>query len=39
MNYDVSFPAGESNTPKPFAFNVFTMPNPSARLVFRKRKV
>ncbi|KAJ7328341.1 cytochrome P450 [Mycena albidolilacea] len=39
VNYDVSFPAGESTTPKPFAFNVFTMPNPSARLVFRKQKV
>ncbi|KAJ7836200.1 cytochrome P450 [Mycena leptocephala] len=38
MNYDVSFPAGESTTPKGFAFNVFTMPNPTARLVFAKRK-
>ncbi|KAF7328279.1 Ent-kaurene oxidase [Mycena venus] len=38
MNYDVSFPSGESTMPKPFAFNMFTMPNRTARLVFTKRK-
>ncbi|KAJ7648219.1 cytochrome P450, partial [Mycena polygramma] len=38
MNYDVSFPVGHSTRPKPFAFNVFTMPNMTARLVFTKRK-
>ncbi|KAJ7026339.1 cytochrome P450 [Mycena alexandri] len=39
LNYDVAFPQGASTTPKPFAFNVFTVPNPTARLVFKKRKV
>ncbi|KAJ6468009.1 cytochrome P450 [Mycena vitilis] len=39
MNYDVSFPVGDSTQPKPFAFNVFTMPNMTARLVFTKRKM
>ncbi|KAJ7737958.1 cytochrome P450 [Mycena metata] len=38
-NYDVTFPEGASTTPKPFAFNVFTVPNPTARLVFKKRKL
>ncbi|KAJ6585923.1 cytochrome P450 [Mycena capillaripes] len=39
MKYDVSFPPGQSTMPKPFAFNMFTMPNPTAHLVFTKRKV
>ncbi|KAJ7112121.1 cytochrome P450 [Mycena epipterygia] len=39
LNYDVTFPDGASTTPKPFAFNVFTVPNPTARLVFKKREV
>ncbi|KAJ6625979.1 cytochrome P450 [Mycena sp. CBHHK59/15] len=38
LNYDVSFPEGASRTPKPFAFNIFTVPSPTAKLVFTKRK-
>ncbi|KAJ7042979.1 cytochrome P450 [Mycena alexandri] len=38
LNYDVAFPKGASHSPKPFAFNIFTVPNPTAKLVFTKRK-
>ncbi|KAJ7092474.1 cytochrome P450 [Mycena belliarum] len=38
LNYDFAFPAGASQTPKSFAFNIFTVPNPSAKLVFTQRK-
>ncbi|KAJ6578774.1 cytochrome P450 [Mycena vulgaris] len=38
LNYDLAFPEGASHTPKPFAFNIFTVPNPTAKLVFTKRK-
>ncbi|KAF5366226.1 hypothetical protein D9758_005803 [Tetrapyrgos nigripes] len=37
LNYDLSFPPGASHHPKPFAFNIFTVPNPGAKLVFTKR--
>ncbi|KAJ7123770.1 cytochrome P450 [Mycena epipterygia] len=39
LNYDLAFPEGASTTPKPFAFNIFTVPNPTAKLVFAKRKL
>ncbi|KAJ6545084.1 cytochrome P450 [Mycena vulgaris] len=39
LNYDVAFPAGASKTPKLFAFNNFTVPNRSAKLVFTRRKM
>ncbi|KAJ7815803.1 cytochrome P450 [Mycena olivaceomarginata] len=39
LSYDIAFPEGASRTPKPFAFNIFTVPNPTAQLVFTKRKV
>ncbi|KAF8202596.1 cytochrome P450 [Mycena galopus ATCC 62051] len=39
LSYDIAFPEGASRTPKPFAFNIFTVPNPTAQLVFAKRKV
>ncbi|KAJ7092456.1 cytochrome P450 [Mycena belliarum] len=38
LNYDIAFPEGASRSPKPFAFNIFTVPNPSATLVFTRRK-
>ncbi|KAJ7666786.1 cytochrome P450 [Mycena polygramma] len=38
LNYDLAFPAGASQSPKPFAFNIFTVPNPTAKLVFTRRK-
>ncbi|KAJ7457038.1 cytochrome P450 [Mycena latifolia] len=38
LNYNIEFPPGASQTPKPFAFNIFTIPNPSAKLVFTRRK-
>ncbi|KAJ7730245.1 cytochrome P450 [Mycena maculata] len=39
LSYDIAFPEGASHTPKPFAFNIFTVPNPTAKLVFTKRTV
>ncbi|KAJ7454983.1 cytochrome P450 [Mycena galericulata] len=39
LNYDIAFPEGASHTPKPFSFNIFTVPNPTAQLVFTKRKM
>ncbi|KAJ6528398.1 cytochrome P450 [Mycena sp. CBHHK59/15] len=39
LNYDVAFPVGASKTPKPFAFNNFTVPNRTAKLVFTIRKM
>ncbi|KAJ7203631.1 cytochrome P450, partial [Mycena pura] len=38
LQYDVAFPAGASRAPKPFAFNIFTVPNPTAELVFTRRE-
>ncbi|KAF7297356.1 hypothetical protein MIND_00969100 [Mycena indigotica] len=38
LNYDFSFPEGASHAPKPFSFNIFTVPNPTAKLVFTKRQ-
>ncbi|THU95306.1 cytochrome P450 [Dendrothele bispora CBS 962.96] len=38
LNYDLSFPEGTSKYPKPFAFNIFTVPSPFAKLTFTKRK-
>ncbi|KAJ7472841.1 cytochrome P450 [Mycena latifolia] len=39
LNYDLSFPPGATTTPKPFAFNNFTVPNQSAKLVFTRREI
>ncbi|KAJ7658499.1 cytochrome P450 [Mycena rosella] len=38
LSYELAFPEGASQMPKPFAFNIFTVPNPSAKLVFTRRK-
>ncbi|KAJ7203627.1 hypothetical protein GGX14DRAFT_651852 [Mycena pura] len=38
LHYDVAFPAGASRAPKPFAFNIFTVPNPTAELMFTRRE-
>ncbi|KAJ7271125.1 cytochrome P450 [Mycena rebaudengoi] len=37
LNYDIAFPDGASTMPKQFAFNIFTVPSPTAKLVFTKR--
>ncbi|KAJ7267265.1 hypothetical protein C8J57DRAFT_1510369 [Mycena rebaudengoi] len=37
LNYDIAFPDGASTMPKPMAFNIFTIPSPTAKLVFTMR--
>ena len=37
VNYDVSYPSGEKERPEGFAFNLFTTPNPFAKLTFTRR--
>ncbi|KAJ7633515.1 hypothetical protein B0H17DRAFT_1149938 [Mycena rosella] len=39
LSYDIAFPEGASRTPKPLSFNIFTVPNPTAQLIFTNRKV
>ncbi|KIJ52716.1 hypothetical protein M422DRAFT_156013 [Sphaerobolus stellatus SS14] len=38
LAYDISFPEGASKNPRSFSFNIFTVPNPKAKLCFTKHK-